>query len=61
MVKIFSSMMAAMGRQLKQSVNVFQSLILYRRLPRGTQHVNTRVLIRMSQDGRRLVGNAHSS
>ena len=34
MVKIFSSMMAAIGRQLKQSVNVFQSLILYRRLPR---------------------------
>jgi hypothetical protein len=33
MVKIFSSMMAAIGRQLKQSVNVFQSLMLYRRLP----------------------------
>ena len=33
-VKIFSSMMAAIGRQLKQSVNVFHSLILYRRLPR---------------------------
>lgn len=32
MVKIFSSMMAAMGRQLKQSVNVFHSLMLYRRL-----------------------------
>jgi hypothetical protein len=31
--KIFSSMMAAIGRQLKQSVNVFQSLMLYRRLP----------------------------
>ena len=31
-VKIFSSMMAAMGRQLKQSVNVFQSLMLYLRL-----------------------------
>ena len=28
MVKIFSSMMAAMGRQLKQSVNVFHSLML---------------------------------
>jgi hypothetical protein len=26
--KIFSSMMAATGRQLKQSVNVFQSLML---------------------------------
>lgn len=28
-VKIFSSMIAAIGRQLKQSVNVFHSLILY--------------------------------
>lgn len=28
MVKIFSSMMAAMGKQLKQSVNVFHSLML---------------------------------
>jgi hypothetical protein len=32
MQKIFSSTMAAMGRQLKQSVNVFHSLMLYRRL-----------------------------
>ena len=32
MVKIFSSMIAAMGRQLKQSVNVFHSLMLYLRL-----------------------------
>lgn len=31
--KIFSSTIAATGRQLKQSVNVFQSLILYRLLP----------------------------
>jgi hypothetical protein len=31
--KIFSSTIAATGRQLKQSVKVFQSLILYRRLP----------------------------
>ena len=30
--KIFSSMMAAMGKQLKQSVNVFHNLMLYRRL-----------------------------
>ena len=37
-VKIFSSMMAAMGRQLKQSVNVFHSLMLYRRLPGGKHH-----------------------
>ena len=29
MVKIFSSIMAAMGRQLKQSVNVFHNFILY--------------------------------
>lgn len=34
MVKIFSSMIAAMGRQLKQSVKVFQILMLYRRLPK---------------------------
>lgn len=32
-VNIFSSMIAAIGRQLKQSVNVFHNLILYRRLP----------------------------
>lgn len=32
MVKIFSSIMAAMGRQLKQSVNVFHNLMLYRLL-----------------------------
>ena len=32
--KIFSSMMAAMGRQLKQSVKVFHSLMLNRRLPK---------------------------
>ena len=31
---IFSSTMAATGRQLKQSVNVFHSLILYLRLPK---------------------------
>jgi hypothetical protein len=31
MQKIFSSMIAAMGRQLKQSVKVFQSLMLYLR------------------------------
>lgn len=31
--KIFSSTMAAMGKQLKQSVKVFHSLMLYRRLP----------------------------
>ena len=29
MVKIFSSMMAAIGKQLKQSVKVFHSLMLY--------------------------------
>lgn len=33
MVKIFSSITAAIGRQLKQSVKIFHSLILYRRLP----------------------------
>lgn len=35
-VNIFSSMMAAMGKQLKQSVNVFHSLMLYLRLPART-------------------------
>ena len=33
-VKIFSSMIAAIGKQLKQSVKVFHSLMLYLRLPR---------------------------
>jgi hypothetical protein len=33
MQKIFSSTIAATGRQLKQSVKVFHSLMLYRRLP----------------------------
>ena len=37
-VNIFSSMMAAIGRQLKQSVNVFHSLMLYRRLPSVPHH-----------------------
>ncbi len=31
--KILSSTIAAIGKQLKQSVNVFQVLTLYRRLP----------------------------
>lgn len=31
---IFSSMIAAMGKQLKQSVNIFHNFILYRRLPK---------------------------
>ena len=35
--KIFSSTMAATGRQLKQSVNVFHSFMLYLRLPEGTK------------------------
>ena len=38
-VKIFSSIMAAMGRQLKQSVKVFHSLMLYRRLPKRDAYV----------------------
>ena len=37
MHRIFSSTMADTGRQLKQSVNVFHSLMLYLRLP-ATQH-----------------------
>jgi hypothetical protein len=35
MQRIFSSMMAATGRQLKVSVKIFQSLMLYLRLPVG--------------------------
>lgn len=31
-------MIAAMGRQLKQSVKVFHNLMLYRRLPRSSGH-----------------------
>lgn len=46
-VKIFSSMIAAMGKQLKQSVNVFHSLMLYRRLPVFVgEHPSTRPRIR---------------
>ena len=41
MQKIFSSMMAAMGKQLKQSVNVFHSLMLYLRVVVGRgEHVH---------------------
>ena len=36
----FSQPMAAMGRQLKQSVKVFHSLMLYRRLPESTKMLN---------------------
>lgn len=35
--KIFSSMMAAIGRQLKQSVKVFQSFMLNLRLPKENE------------------------
>jgi len=40
-------MMAAMGKQLKQSVNVFHSLMLYLRLP-ATQPCNVTHLVYMS-------------
>ena len=33
-------MIAAMGKQLKQSVNVFHSFTLYRRLPKGIGRVD---------------------
>ena len=36
-MKIFSSMIAAIGKQLKQSVNVFHNLMLYRRLPKPSK------------------------
>lgn len=38
--KIFSSIMADIGRQLKQSVKVFQSLMLYLLLPDGKTKVD---------------------
>ena len=41
MVNIFSSIIAAIGRQLKQSVNVFHNLMLYRRLPESEQEGET--------------------
>lgn len=40
-VKIFSSMIAAIGKQLKQSVKVFHNLMLYLRLP-GKKQVDKR-------------------
>ena len=40
-MKIFSSIIAAIGKQLKQSVKVFQSLMLYRRLPVTSRHVQS--------------------
>ncbi len=43
MQNILSSIMAARGRQLKQSVNIFHILMLYRRLP-----INARTTIRFS-------------
>lgn len=46
-VKIFSSMIAAMGKQLKQSVKVFHSLMLYRLLPKGK--VSVQIIIKTSQ------------
>lgn len=36
---IFSSIIAAIGKQLKQSVNVFHSFMLYRRLPDQTNNL----------------------
>jgi hypothetical protein len=39
MHRILSSMMAAIGRQLKQSMNVFHTLMLYLRLPARHQYL----------------------
>ena len=44
MQKIFSSMSAATGRQLKQSVKVFQILMLYRRLPARSASVGQNII-----------------
>lgn len=43
--KIFSSTIAATGKQLKQSVKVFHSFTLYRLLPVGGNHNNSHNLI----------------
>ena len=51
-MKIFSSIMAAMGRQLKQSVNVFHNLILYRRLPKRQE--KTGVMRQQKKKGKRI-------
>jgi len=42
--KIFSSIIAAIGRQLKQSVNVFHNFMLYLRLP-ATYHQHIIIII----------------
>lgn len=60
-VKIFSSIMAAMGRQLKQSVNVFQSLMLYRRLPIRHRRENAPKRKREYDPQARQKADAHSS
>lgn len=58
MQKIFSSIIAATGRQLKQSVNVLQSLMLYLRLPLRLQNFSCLTFVVKSIhsiDGRALV------
>lgn len=42
--RIFSSMMAAIGKQLNTSVNVFQTLILCLRLPKIIRRVGTSLI-----------------
>jgi hypothetical protein len=54
--KIFPSMMAATGKQLKQSVKVFHSFTLYRRLPRGLMNFVLKIYyIRKQNDFRYLL------
>lgn len=63
--KIFSSTMAAMGRQLKQSVKVFHSLMLNLRLPvtstRQCQHDHIRLFQRFSSSASSLIDLRQSS
>jgi hypothetical protein len=57
MQKIFSSITAATGKQLKQSVKVFHSLMLYRLLPEVQSSVHRRRFEKVS-DGNSLICSA---
>jgi len=52
--KIFPSIVAATGKQLKQSVKVFHSFTLYRRLPRGLINLIVKMYYIRKQNGFRF-------
>lgn len=56
--KIFSSTIAATGKQLKQSVKVFHSLMLYRRLPEQKRKMKP---LHNTSDNTRIIPHLHSS